>query len=207
MSTDDRVRPSAGPLPHALSVLGFGLLLWGSIWGLFFAPRETFMGDVQRIMYIHVPTAWNAMLALTFAFGCALLSVWQGGWRWDARLEGALEVGVLLSTLLCLRSARSSQPAASRRSRSDSLNPPHTPYGSRTDRACAAHSARTGHPPQTALACASRRLRDEPHRDDRRSQRRHVLLPARHAGRLQQLPIHRREFGHGSVVACQEEGS
>ena len=29
------------------------------------------MGDVQRIMYVHVPTAWNTMLVLTFAFGCA----------------------------------------------------------------------------------------------------------------------------------------
>jgi hypothetical protein len=91
MSVDDRVQPSAGPLPYALLAFGVGLLLWGSIWGLFYAPRETFMGDVQRILYIHVPTAWNALLALTFAFGCALLSLWQGGWRWDARLEGGLE--------------------------------------------------------------------------------------------------------------------
>jgi heme exporter protein C len=110
MSVDDRVRPAAGPLPYALSALGVGLLLWGSIWGLFYAPRETFMGDVQRIMYIHVPTAWNAMLALTFAFGCALLSLWQGGWRWDARLEGALEVGVLLSALLCMQGSIWAKP-------------------------------------------------------------------------------------------------
>ena len=39
------------------------LLLAGSYWGLFVAPAETYMGDVQRIMYVHVPTAWNAMLA------------------------------------------------------------------------------------------------------------------------------------------------
>jgi len=110
MSVDDRVKPSAGPLPYALGAFGIGLLLWGSVWGLFFAPRETFMGDVQRIMYIHVPTAWNALLALTFAFGCALLSLWQGGWRWDARLEGGLEVGVVLSTLLCMQGSIWAKP-------------------------------------------------------------------------------------------------
>jgi heme exporter protein C len=42
------------------------------------------MGDVQRIMYVHVPTAWNAMLAFTFAFGCALVFL----------LNGDLEVGL-----------------------------------------------------------------------------------------------------------------
>ena len=79
MSLDDRVQPSTGARPYAFGAFGVALLLIGSYWGLFRAPRETFMGDVQRIMYIHVPTAWNAMLALTFAFGCALLSLWRGG--------------------------------------------------------------------------------------------------------------------------------
>ena len=59
--------PSARPI--ALVALGVTLLLVGSFWGLAKAPGEVFMGDVQRIMYVHVPTAWNAMLALTFAFG------------------------------------------------------------------------------------------------------------------------------------------
>jgi heme exporter protein C len=90
--------------------VGLALLLWGSYWGLFLAPRETYMGDVQRIMYVHVPTAWNAMLALTFAFACALLSLFGGDPRWDARLEGALEVGVLLSALLCLQGAIWAKP-------------------------------------------------------------------------------------------------
>lgn len=110
MTLDDRVLPSRSPLPYVLGAVGLALLLWGSTWGLSFAPRETFMGDVQRIMYIHVPTAWNAMLALTFAFGCALLSLWRGGWKWDARLEGALEVGVVLSALLCMQGSIWAKP-------------------------------------------------------------------------------------------------
>ncbi len=86
------------------------LLVCGSLWGLAFAPRETYMGDVQRIMYVHVPTAWNAMLALTFAFLCALLSLLRGGFAWDARLEAAMEVGVVLSTLLCVQGALWAKP-------------------------------------------------------------------------------------------------
>src|SRR6266496_719034 len=89
--------------PYALAGFGLLLLLWGSYWGLFLAPKEEYMGDVQRIMYVHVPTAWNAMLALTYAFGCALTFLLRGGWKWDARLEAALEVGVMLSLLLCMQ--------------------------------------------------------------------------------------------------------
>jgi heme exporter protein C len=86
---------------YVLGAIGVALLVWGSWWGLFRAPRESFMGDVQRIMYVHVPVAWNALLALTFAFACALASLLRGGWKWDSRLEAAMEVGVVLAVLLC----------------------------------------------------------------------------------------------------------
>jgi heme exporter protein C len=96
--------------PFVITGLGLGLLVWGSVWGLLYAPREVYMGDVQRIMYVHVPTAWNAMLALTFAFACALLSLFRDDPVWDARLEGALEVGVVFSALLCMQGAIWAKP-------------------------------------------------------------------------------------------------
>ena len=96
--------------PYLSAALGFALLLAGSYWGLFVAPRETYMGDVQRIMYVHVPTAWNAMLAFTFAFACAIFSLVKGGYKWDARLEAAMEVGVVLATLLCIQGAIWARP-------------------------------------------------------------------------------------------------
>jgi heme exporter protein C len=102
--------PDRPVLPYVLGALGFGLLLVGSAWGLLFAPRETYMGDVQRIMYVHVPTAWNAMLVLTFAFACAVMFLWRGGWPWDSRLEAALEAGLVLSALLCMQGAIWAKP-------------------------------------------------------------------------------------------------
>jgi len=95
---------------YVLGAIGVALLAWGSWWGLFRAPRESFMGDVQRIMYVHVPTAWNAMLALTFAFACALASLLRGGWKWDSRLEAAMEVGVALAVLLCIQGSIWAKP-------------------------------------------------------------------------------------------------
>jgi heme exporter protein C len=97
-------------LTYAMAGLGVALLAWGSVWGLAWAPRETYMGDVQRIMYVHVPTAWNAMLAFTFAFACAMTYLIRGGWQWDSRLEAAIEVGVVLAALLCAQGATWAKP-------------------------------------------------------------------------------------------------
>ena len=85
-------------------------LLWGSAWGLFGAPAEQYMGEVQRIMYVHVPTAWNAMLVLTFAFACALAFLFTNRWTWDNHLEAALEVGVVFSVLLCAQGSMWAKP-------------------------------------------------------------------------------------------------
>ena len=97
-------------LPYALIALGVLFLAVGSYYGLVVAPPEHFMGDVQRIMYVHVPTAWNALLAMTFAFGCAIASLFTSDWKWDARLEGGVEVGVLLAFLLCCQGAIWAKP-------------------------------------------------------------------------------------------------
>ena len=82
--------------------LGALLLLAGSYIGLFRAPREAYMGDVYRIMYVHVPVAWNTMLAFTFAFLAALGFLFKGDYKWDSRHEAALEVGVVMAILLCM---------------------------------------------------------------------------------------------------------
>jgi heme exporter protein C len=97
-------------LPFILIGLGVLCLIVGSYFGLFVAPPERYMGEVQRIMYVHVPTAWNALLAITFAFICAIVFLFKGDFKWDARLEGSIEVGVLLAFLLCVQGAIWAKP-------------------------------------------------------------------------------------------------
>ena len=100
--------PSRAPL--VLLGIGVALLLFGSYWGLFIAPPERFMGEVQRIMYVHVPTAWNWMLAVLFAFFCAIAFLFKGDLKWDARLDAGLEVGSLLAFLLCIQGSIWAKP-------------------------------------------------------------------------------------------------
>jgi len=99
-----------GPLPFILIGLATLCLAFGSYYGLFVAPPERYMGDVQRIMYIHVPTAWAAMLAFVWASVCAVMFLLRGTWLWDARLEAAIEVGVVLGLTLCLQGAIWARP-------------------------------------------------------------------------------------------------
>jgi heme exporter protein C len=109
---ESAVRDGGSP-GRAYALAGFGvvLLLAGSWIGLFRAPRETYMGDVQRIMYVHVPTAWNTLLAFTYSFACALAFLVRGGWKWDSRLEASLEVGLTLACLTLVQGSIWAKPA------------------------------------------------------------------------------------------------
>lgn len=91
-------------------LLGVVLLLVGSYIGLFVAPAEQYMGEVQRIMYVHVPTAWNWMLAVIFTFVAAVAFLFNNSFKWDARLEAGLEVSVVFAFLLCVQGAIWARP-------------------------------------------------------------------------------------------------
>ena len=87
---------------HPLGAYGLFLLISGNALGLFIAPGEMRMGDVGRILHVHVPAAWIAMLAFVVAGVCAFGSLWTGKRAWDSALEASSEVGVMEATLLCI---------------------------------------------------------------------------------------------------------
>ena len=93
-----------------MGLLGFGLFATGSIMGLFVVPPEQHMGDVGRILYVHVPTAWNAMLAYSFALIFAVVSLW-GSKRWaDATMTSCAEIGTLLNSMLLVQGSVWAKP-------------------------------------------------------------------------------------------------
>ncbi len=85
---------------HAVGALGLGLLIYGSYQGLFVLPPDRFMGDVMRILYVHVPAAWSTLLCFTLAFISAIGWLWRGTWRWDVLGEAATQVGLVFGVLL-----------------------------------------------------------------------------------------------------------
>jgi len=96
--------------PNVLIAAGIMLFLIGSYFGLFVAPPEQFMGETQRIMYVHVPTAWFALVAMTLAAISAIVFLLGGNYKWDARLEASIEVGVVLAFLLCCQGSIWAKP-------------------------------------------------------------------------------------------------
>lgn len=95
---------------HWFGIVGLILLAVGSYLGLVEAPPERYMGEVGRILYIHVPTAWIGLLTLTAAGVFAGLYLVQRRPRWDDLLTGCVEVGVLLTAMLLIQGSIWARP-------------------------------------------------------------------------------------------------
>ena len=63
------------------------------------APREAIEGEVQRIFYIHVPSALAAYLCFFVVFVAAIALLWTRDLRFDAVARAAAGVGVLFTAL------------------------------------------------------------------------------------------------------------
>lgn len=90
-----RLYPGDRPLlAAALAVLTIG---WAM--ALAWAPDDRFQGDVQRLMYVHVPAAWVALSLFAVAFAAAIRVLWRRTVNADHLLHGAVEVGVVFLAL------------------------------------------------------------------------------------------------------------
>lgn len=94
--------PESRPLRWELVFLALGWVMVSvaHYMGLFVAPPEAMMGETGRILYAHVPTAWNALLTYFFAFIAAIGALWTGRTAWDAATTALVEVGLVLNALL-----------------------------------------------------------------------------------------------------------
>ncbi len=82
-----------------LGSAALAILVIGSVVGLFVVPADALQGEVQRLMYVHVPTAWVAMLAFFVVFVMSVLYLIQREERWDLIAASSAEVGVLFTAL------------------------------------------------------------------------------------------------------------
>jgi heme exporter protein C len=83
-----------------LSVLTAALLSYGLYQALVAAPTERTMGDVQRIFYYHVPSAWTAFLLFLVNFLASVVYLIRRNAKADAIAVVSAEVGVVFCTVV-----------------------------------------------------------------------------------------------------------
>lgn len=85
-----------------LAVLG-GVSVIGALWMVFFyVPTEREMGIIQRVYYIHIPTAWLGEFAFGIMALCSLGYLFLRDDRLDAIAVSAAEIGFVFLTATLL---------------------------------------------------------------------------------------------------------
>ncbi len=75
----------------------------GALWMVFgYAPREATMGDVQRIFYFHVASAWVGFFGFFVTFAAGILYLIREERRWDIVALSSAEVGLAFITMTLL---------------------------------------------------------------------------------------------------------
>jgi len=101
MKVLDRVLITVGTR-RAQRVLGWLTLLGlaaTAVFALAVVPADAEQGDVQRLMYVHVPAAWLAFLSFGVVFLASVAYLRTGQIRWDRIAVASAEIGVLFCVL------------------------------------------------------------------------------------------------------------
>jgi heme exporter protein C len=86
-------------LANGLGIFALLAVLVGLYLTFFYVPPDTLQGDVQRIMYIHVPTAWVAFFAFFVVFLASIIYLWKRLPEADRLAYASAEIGVLFTAL------------------------------------------------------------------------------------------------------------
>ena len=62
---------------RVVGVLAIVSLIALALFGLWGAPPDAVQGDAQRVMYVHVPSAWLAYLAFFVTAASSVLFLWR----------------------------------------------------------------------------------------------------------------------------------
>ena len=82
-------------------VLAAGLA-WTVALGVIFlyAPTERIEGDIQRMLYLHVPAAFTMYIGYALVFFASLMYLLRRESRWDELAAAAAEVGTVFCTMM-----------------------------------------------------------------------------------------------------------
>ncbi len=82
-----------------VSVLAFVAVAAAQVLGFLTSPAAELYQHSQKIMYVHVPSAWNAFMAFFVVFWASLVYLWKRSERADLLAASAAEVGAVFTGL------------------------------------------------------------------------------------------------------------
>lgn len=84
---------------QSLNLLTAVLMIAATALVFLYAPREATMGDVQRIFYFHVPSAWVAGLAYLITLVAGMAYLRTNDRKWDRLALCSVEIGVVFTLM------------------------------------------------------------------------------------------------------------
>lgn len=87
------------PAPRWLTALGWGAPIFFAAtqaYGLLTSPPDRDMGHLQKIMYVHLPVAWNAFIAFFFLLVFSVVYLWRRDEKYDLMAAACAEVAAVL---------------------------------------------------------------------------------------------------------------
>lgn len=84
--------------PRALVALNVAsVVLLGAAYyaSLVYAPLERVMGEVQRLFYFHVATAWVGMIGFVLAAVAGVIYLWKKDLKWDQISLASVEISLV----------------------------------------------------------------------------------------------------------------
>ncbi len=90
---------TAGPVLAVTGALGMLVLHWMVF---FWVPTEANQGIIQRIFYVHMPSAVVAFLAFGIVALCSAMYLWLGDDHLDQAAVAAAEGGMVFTTIVLL---------------------------------------------------------------------------------------------------------
>jgi heme exporter protein C len=82
---------------RALGIVALIAVVAASVYALRVVPPDANQGDAQRIMYVHVPSAWLAYLSFGVTALAGIGYLWRRDLRFDAVAVAGAEIGVMFT--------------------------------------------------------------------------------------------------------------
>ncbi len=95
---DELLAPMLRRVIGVVTIVSLVALVLFGLWG---APTDEVQGDAQRVMYLHVPSAWLAYLAFFVTAAASALFLWRRTRAevWDRLAGASAELGVMFTGL------------------------------------------------------------------------------------------------------------